>query len=716
MNIGVLDVETSAKPILHPWMKESYLSTIGLRMYLQDGGTYYREWVWYHGERPGITEEDRLQITFELQEEIDKIGPAGFLVGHNIKFDANWVKWFNVDLSRTPLWCTMLTDFMLSGQDKTLPQDLSSCCERRQIAVKTDVVKTYWDAGRNTHEIPLKILLPYQKNDIDITAQLFKAQYVQLKRHTALMKLVNVRNQCLHVVTDIEINGMTMDRAVAEGHVDFFQKELEMSNSELLTYFGYPDVNLESGPELSACLFGGKLKRERFEAELYTRNCTLKEPYNFTYSSGKNKGLTVVKYKNRVLRELTSKRKRIDYEIAVTGIGFNPDPKTEGKDRDGNPSGVFQTNKNILKLLPCNSKGGTKSGTKRRVLELLLHRSKIAQFCHTFVGTKEDSGLFYLQDLNLDGLLHPSYNQTVAATGRFTSSNPNGQNFSRSKEDEDGFSNPLKQCFISFRKGGLIVVIDLSQLEWRMAAWLSQDPTAMQEIIDGVDCHLDNAIRFFGDAKYRQAAKIFTFRLLYGGSAYAFFMDPLMPNFTQKRWAEIVRQYQQKYNVLTHWQENNITRVGQDGGWLKSPTGRIYRIPMEESRKYPGTWIYKETCVKNYPVQGGATGDIVPLAMTELSTRMQLNISDYQSTNWMGQVHDSVLFDTMPHEAKRICKLGIDVFEDLPAIISDLWQVDFNLPMTGEATCGINYGQQTASVKHENGIWIAKGNWGELTS
>ena len=88
MHIGILDVETSAKPILHPWMVNSYLSTIGLQMHV-DGKSYYKEWVWYHGERPGITEEDRLQITFEIQEEIDKIGPSGYLVGHNIKFDAN---------------------------------------------------------------------------------------------------------------------------------------------------------------------------------------------------------------------------------------------------------------------------------------------------------------------------------------------------------------------------------------------------------------------------------------------------------------------------------------------------------------------------------------------------------------------------------------------------------------------------------------------------
>jgi len=598
LNVGVLDVETSKKPKFHPWMKDAYLSTIGLRMHLENGGTYYREWVWYHGERSGITEQDRLQITFEVQEEIDKLGPDGILAGHNFKFDMNWLKWFNIRTDGVRVWDTCMTDFMLSGQDKTLAQDLSSCCARRGIPVKTDIVKTYWDAGKDTHEVP---------------------------------------------------------------------------------------------------------KREKHVPDVYTRNCTLKEPYKFTYRSGKKKGMTVTKYKNRTVRELTCKRKKVEYEVPIKGVGFTPDEKTETS-----IEGVFQTNKDVLKMLPCNSKGGTTRGTKRRILELLLHRSKIAQFTQTFVGAKKDSGLFYRQDLNVDGMLHPSYNQTSTATGRFSSSDPNGQNFPRSKEDEDGFSNPLKQCFISKRPDGLILVIDLSQLEWRMAAWLSQDPVAMQEIIDGVDCHLDNAVRFFGDAKYRQDAKIFTFRLLYGGSAYAFFMDPKMPNFTQKRWNEIERQYKQKYHVLTRWQEQNIINVGQDNGWLKSPTGRIYRIPKEEHRRYPGTWIFKETCIKNYPVQGGATGDIVPLAMNEIDARMRLDPMNYMSTDGMGQVHDSVLYDTVPSEVKRVAHLGIKVFEDLPQIISNLWQVDFNLPMTGEATWGPTYGDQTSSVKHEGGKWIFK--------
>jgi DNA polymerase I-like protein with 3'-5' exonuclease and polymerase domains len=700
MNIAVLDLETSMKPILHPWQRDSFLSTIGLQVYLDTGMHYYMEWIYQHDERPHISELDRLSTIWEIQEHIDKVD---MIVGHNLKFDMNWLRFKNVDFTGKQLWCTQSAEFMLSGQDKTFDQDLSSCCLRHGLQPKTDQVKSYWDAGRNTNTIPLRILLPYQKNDVLITAQLFKDQYRQAKQRPNLFKLIEVRNYCLHVASELELNGMNWDETKAHKWVDHFEKKLDDTNTELRCYFGRDDINLDSGPELSACLFGGLIKRTRYLPLVYTRNVIIKEPYQLTYKSGKLKGQTVTKYRNRTLKELTCKKRKEDYAVKISGVGFNP---PDGSNTS--TEGVYQTNKDVLKNLTCGRTGGTSVQTKKRVLELLVHRSKIAQFKKTFIGAKADTGLFYNVSLNADGIPHPSYNQTNTATGRWSSSNPNGQNFPRSKEDEDGFSNPLKSVFIASRPGGLILVVDLSQLEWRVAAWLSQDPIAMQEIMNNVDCHLDNAIKFFGDAKYRQDAKIMTFRLLYGGGAYAFFKDPKMPDFTMKKWNHIVNSYRRKYSGITNWQERNIRQVPIDGGYLYSPLGRIYCIPMEEHRKYPGTMIHKETAIKNYPVQGTATGDIVPLATNLMYDRMNANPMQFISTNWMGQVHDSMIFDTMPDEVKRVAFTGIQVFEDLPVIISDMFNVDFNLPLTGEAEWGPDYGTMTHSVKHEEGQWILK--------
>lgn len=702
MNVCILDLETSKKPILHPWQKDAYLSTIGLRMYLDDGGTYYKEWVWYHKEMPNISQADRLQIIFEVQEEINKLGRNDVLVGHNVKFDVDWLKWYNLDVSNCTLWDTGIAEYMLVGQEK-VGFSLDNCLERWDLEPKHDKMKTYWDAGRNTHEIPLKVVLPYMKQDIDQTAALFKLQYIKLKKNKALFRLCQVRQRCLHPLTDIEVNGMPFDYDTAKIHVEAFTKELEITDAELKSYFGRDDFNMNSGQDLSAGLFGGTIKRERYVPYMYSRYVQYKEPFQFTYKSGKHKGHTVTKTRNRRLVEICSRRRKETYEVTLKGVGFTPDQNTETA-----VEGVYQTNKGVLKNLKCTNKGSSTARLKKRVLELLVHRSKIGKFTETFVGSKEGTGLFYNVDLNSDGRAHPSYNQTVAATGRMSSSNPNGQNFTRSKEDEDGFTNPLKSIFIPSRAGGLILVIDLSQLEWRVAIWMSQDPVGMREIFDGVDIHSDNAIKFFGDIKYRQAAKVMTFRLLYGGGAYAFFMDPNMPDFTLKKWNHIVESYKRKYFTLTMWQQDNITSVGRDKGWLQGWLGRLWKFPLEESKKHPGLMIYDEKKIKNYPVQGTATGDIVPLAMDLMWDKMDRAPMDYMSTNWMGTVHDSVLFDTMPHEVKRVAKMGIEVFEELPTVIENIWGCKFNLPLTGEAEWGPNYAIMTHSVKHEDGQWILK--------
>jgi hypothetical protein len=76
------------------------------------------------------------------------------------------------------------------------------------------------------------------------------------------------------------------------------------------------------------------------------------------------------------------------------------------------------------------------------------------------------------------------------------------------------------------------------------------------------------------------------------------------------------------------------------------------------------------------------------------------------SRNWMGQVHDSVIYDTKPHEVERLAKLSITAFEDLPEIISDYFGVNFNLPMTGCAEWGPSYGTVTNKLEHEGGVWL----------
>lgn len=220
-------------------------------------------------------------------------------------------------------------------------------------------------------------------------------------------------------------------------------------------------------------------------------------------------------------------------------------------------------------------------------------------------------------------------------------------------------------------------------MEWRVAAYLSQDPIALKEIYDGVDYHLDNALKFFGDAKYRTDAKIFGFRLLYGGSAYGMYMDSSMPRFSLKRWEQIVLEYYEKYKGIQQWQNNNIREVTKNKGFLVSPSGRILTFPKEGSKGYS---IRK---IKNYPVQSFATADIMILATVVLYKRMK---AIGLKSQMICQVHDSIVFDVIKEENDALARLSVKTFEDLPELMGKFWKINFNVPLTGEYECGPDYG------------------------
>ena len=229
--------------------------------------------------------------------------------------------------------------------------------------------------------------------------------------------------------------------------------------------------------------------------------------------------------------------------------------------------------------------------------------------------------------------------------------------------------------------------------------WQAQDPVGIDEIIRGIDQHRENAIQFFGadpnlesdhpDFKpIRTVAKVFQFRLLYGGSAYGMYMDNTMPRYSRKKWQTIVGDYAEKYNVLTHWQGNNIDHVHKSGGWLQIQTGRLFffdRLPNVDFNGY----YYEPAKIKNYPTQGFATADITPLAMVKLKERaVQEQIKSYIILN----VHDSVVWDLFEDEVEQVADLCVDVFNTLPKYLNEYFGINFNIPLTGEFEVGPNYG------------------------
>lgn len=622
-----LDVETTKKPYLHPWQKEAYLVQVGL---VNEQG---QKKVWTFNHEELIDHRPQREMINEIQKEIDQ---CIRIVGHHLKFDLNWMRYLGIDFSQKKLFCTQVAEYLLLGQRGLGKLDLASLSKKYLQVDKIDRVKIFWDAGYETSEVPLNILTPYLEQDCFNALAIYQKQ-VPLINQMNLNALVAIQMETVRVLSEIECNGMYFDVDIAQEHIQKITEELKRMDFELRDIIDIPDIQLDSNHELSAALFGGVIKRE--VQELYSKK---------------------FKYKIAV------RTRKCILETKVKGLGFKPLKNTETAFK-----GVYQTNKDVIKLLPARNQN------QKKVKALLIERSKLAKALATLITADGKGGLINL--VMADGCVHSSYNMTVTKTGRLSSSNPNGQNIPR-----EGTS-PIKLAIKP--RFDYILECDLSQIEWRGVAYLSQDQVMIAEIIAGEDPHTNNAVAFFGAdpnkekefKELRTTAKIMTFRLIYGGSAYSFFMDQKMPSYTLKKWRGIVNNFYRKYKGLKAWQDENIRKVTRNKGRLVNPTGRMFRFFRDDKGGY------RPQQIKNFPVQSFSTADLMPLAMIVIYKKFKE--AGFKSKIIL-QVHDALVFDVLKSERDQIARLCLEVFKDLPKYVDHFWGIKMNVPIKGDADCG----------------------------
>ena len=652
MNI-VLDVETSKIPHHLPWVPGSYLSCVGMAR--DDGFT--KSWYFKHDD---LTEPpDEPQLVHEIKTEIMR---AGRVIGHNLKFDLHWIKFLLEELPAQKYFCTMVADYLLNGQRK-IGYSLNKCAERFDLGTKQDKVKMFWDADYDTCQIPLNILDEYLIQDCQLTLNLFQKQF-PLIIEREMVGLMGGQQKLMVMLHEMEYLGARIDPVRAE---EIYQERLgvlDVTVEHLRKLFEVPDLNLNSNQELSAALYGGIIKRPKVVKVKTTKKVTEKEPYVFYYKDPK-KG-SVVKYRNVKVDREVLKDKKIIEDIALPRI-------VDPLEREEKP--YYPVNKVKLATLKPTSK------KQKEILESIKQHAKIAREVTMYHGKKEGTGIL---NKVVDGIIHTNFNQTITSTGRLSSSEPNLQNIDATATQ--------KEIFIP--RYDVIAAADVSQVEWRSAIWLSQDPVGLHEIREGIDQHADNMQMLFNitmdqpEAKeYRGHAKTFQFRLLYGGSAYGMFMDPNMPPYPVREWDTIVKKYYEKYKVLRQYQQRNIDLVHINGGYLKTITGRVYHFDRFTQPDWNG-YVYATQKICNYPNQGLATGDIFPVIM--LLARDKIQKRNLKS-KVMLQVHDSVILDAFEAELPTLRVIFDEITNELTQVLKKCYGFNFDIPLNIEMEVGPNY-------------------------
>jgi DNA polymerase-1 len=318
---------------------------------------------------------------------------------------------------------------------------------------------------------------------------------------------------------------------------------------------------------------------------------------------------------------------------------------------------------------------------KRSILQLLLERSQVEQLYSTFI-----KGIH--ARLN-GGTLHCNINNTRTATARLSSSDPNLQNIPR------GGSTDIKRIFVCRSSGErLLVEGDAAQLEWRVAAFLSQDPVMLDEIRQGIDMHTDVGKRLFRGKGTRTDWKIFNFRMIYGGSPYSYFMDVKMPSFSLTKWEKIVAGFYEKYSGLKEWHDRLVQEVYQNSGYYTNPTGRTFYFTLQPGKAGKE---YRRPQILNYPVQSLATGDIIPLVMCQLGSDIRSKLHDALMIN---QVHDSIIYECNKEDVDAVAQMMLHHFRDVPNKMKSWYGIDWNCPMDGEVKVGPNWKDMIKYEEH----------------
>ncbi len=244
------------------------------------------------------------------------------------------------------------------------------------------------------------------------------------------------------------------------------------------------------------------------------------------------------------------------------------------------------------------------------------------------------------------GKIHTSYNQTVTATGRISSANPNLQNIPVRTED----GREIRRAFIA-DDGDLFYSADYSQIELRVIADLSGDKDMIEAFRSGADIHQATAAKIYGVSmdevtpEQRRKAKTANFGIIYGISAFGLSERLSIPRAEAKM---LIDGYFQSYPQVKSYIEETIEKA-KETGCVTTIKGRKRMLPDINSNNAVVRG-YAERNAVNAPIQGSAA-DIIKIAMVNIARRLETE--NFKSRMIM-QVHDELVFNVKPDELERL--------------------------------------------------------------
>lgn len=245
------------------------------------------------------------------------------------------------------------------------------------------------------------------------------------------------------------------------------------------------------------------------------------------------------------------------------------------------------------------------------------------------------------------GRVHSSFKQTVTATGRISSTEPNLQNIPVKLD----LGRELRRVFVPGSTDYLLVDADYSQIELRVLAHISGDQNLIRAFKENQDIHVQTAAQVFGVAPslvtpaMRNSAKAVNFGIIYGISDYGLSQNLRIP---RKQAAKYIESYFQKYRGVKEYMEK-VVDEGKSRGFVRTLMGRVRYLPEIRSRN-KNVRSFGERAAMNTPIQGSAA-DIIKLAMIRVYRRLK---EEGLKSRLVLQVHDELIVEAHRDEIERV--------------------------------------------------------------
>ena len=335
---------------------------------------------------------------------------------------------------------------------------------------------------------------------------------------------------------------------------------------------------------------------------------------------------------------------------------LNLDPKTKPKSGTRNS---YPTDEDTLSAL----------ADKHPIIDEILEYRGVKKLLSTYIEPLPT----YISPVT--GKIHTTFNQALTATGRLSSSKPNLQNIpirtERGKE--------IRKAFIPSRPDGVIVSADYSQIELRIMAHLSCDTHLISAFRDGQDVHAMTAAKIFGidpsevTADQRRIAKTANFGIMYGISAFGLSQRLHIGRAEAKK---IIEDYFANFPAISAYIEDTLASA-REFGYVETLFGRRRYLPDINSKNGTVRSLAERTAI-NAPIQG-TSADIIKLAMINVAKRLS---SEGLQSRMVLQIHDELLFDSIPEEVEQLKKIVMEEMENV---------IELSIPLTVECNYGNNW-------------------------